>query len=104
MSKSLIKSSVILTALLIIASCSKNDPGPLEGTWKMSGPIPMTITFRKGEAESFGLIDEVSYKVKGNEVIVTAETGISVGSSMRYTIIQPGIAKTSLGTLRRVSQ
>lgn len=104
MSKLLMRSFAVLTTLLIVASCSKNDPGPLKGTWKMSGPIPMTITFRDGETESFGLIDKVSYKVNGSEVIVTAESGILVGSSIRYTIIQPGIAKTSMGTLRRVSQ
>jgi DNA polymerase V len=57
---------IALTILaLLLAGCGQ-DPGPLSGTWQMSGPLPMTIQFRSGETESFGMIEKVSYEVEGS--------------------------------------
>lgn len=68
----------------------------------MSGPIPMTVTFRKGETEALGIIEKVTYKTEGNDVFVTYEDGMAKGTTMRYTILGPNVVRTALGTLRRV--
>lgn len=89
--------------LIVLASCG-NGPGPLEGTWQMSGPIPMTVTFRSGETEALGTIEKVSYEVDGNDVLVTYEDGMMKGTAMRYTITGPNSARTELGELTRVKR
>lgn len=89
--------------LVVLASCS-NSPGPLEGTWQMSGLIPMTVTFRSGETEALGIIEKVSYEVVGSDVLVTYEDGMMKGTTMRYTITGPNSARTELGELTRVKR
>ncbi len=61
---------------LMLVGCSGNDPGPLGGTWKMAGPIPLTVTFRYGETESLGMIDKVSYKKEGNRCVCNLQSWI----------------------------
>ena len=92
----------LIVAAVILAACSKSDPGPLEGTWRMAEPVPITISFRKGEAESLGMIDKVEYRRDGNDVIVTWKTGITAGTAMRYTFVSDDVVRTELGTIRRV--
>ena len=92
----------ILLVSLALAACSKKDPGPLEGTWRMSDPFPMTVTFSRGRAEAMGMIEEVTYEIDGKDVIVTWKTGISAGTAMRYTIVSPETVSTDIGILRRV--
>lgn len=94
---------LIFTACLAVAlaACSGNNPGPLEGTWQMTGVTPMTVTFRKGETEAMGIIEKVSYKTEGNDVLVTYLDGLAKGTTMRYTITGQGRARTELGTLKR---
>ncbi len=92
----------LLLLLLILTGCSNNDPGPLAGTWKMDGLMPITVHFRKGESEAMGMIEKVSYEVKGNQVIVTSENGPMEGISARYTIASPNIVTTEFGKLRRI--
>lgn len=87
---------------VFLAGCSKSSPGPLAGTWKMDGIMPMTIQFRTGETESLGMIEKVSYEVKGNDVIVTSLDGLMKGTSFRYTMVDPNTARTELGTLRKI--
>lgn len=101
MFKVISKGFLIVTAVML-AACSKNNPGPLEGTWRMADPIPLTITFRKGEAESLGMIDKVEYRRDGNDVIVTWKTGFTAGTAMRYTFVSNDVVHTELGTIRRV--
>ena len=60
------------------------------------------VEFRHGEAEALGLIDKVSYKRQGNDVLVTYESGISQGTAIRYTMTSGDTARSELGTLRRV--
>lgn len=97
-----INSLFISLSLLIVPACSGNDPGPLAGTWRMGGPVPMTVQFRSGETETFGVIEKVSYEVKGNDVLVTYTDGIAKGMTMRYNITGQGTARTELGTLQRI--
>ena len=68
----------------------------------MSGVMPMTIQFRNGETEAMGMIEKVSYKVSGNDVLITYEAGIAKGTTIRYTITGPNTAKTELGSLQRI--
>ena len=92
----------ILFSLLILSACSGSDPGPLVGTWHMGGIVPMTIQFRSSETETLGVIEKVSYEVKGNDVLVTYTDGIAKGMTMRYTITGQDTAQTELGTLQRI--
>ena len=86
----------------MLTACSGSDPGPLEGTWKMKGVVPMTIIFRDGETEALGIIEKVSYEIKKDSVLVTYENGLMKGTSMRYTVINQNTVKSQLGTLRKV--
>lgn len=96
-----LKLLLIIGLIPLLAACD-NSPGPLAGTWQMAGLVPMKIQFKNGETEAMGMIEKVSYKVNGNDVIVTYKDGLMKGTSMRYTIIAPGTARTELGTLKRI--
>ena len=91
-----------ITIVFLLVACSGGDPGPLKGTWQMGGYVPMTITFRSGETEAMGIIENVSYKTEGNDVLVTYKDGIAKGTTMRYTITGLDTARTALGSLRRI--
>jgi hypothetical protein len=93
----------LLAVLAIFTGCSRSDPGPLAGTWRMAGLIPMTVQFRPGEAETMGLIEKVSYEVRGNEVIVRYETGPMQGTAVRFTMTGPNSARSGLGVLRGIN-
>jgi len=68
----------------------------------MVGEVPMTVTFRKGETEAMGMIEKVSYKTEGGDVLVTYLDGMAKGTTMRYTMTSPDSARTELGVLQRV--
>jgi hypothetical protein len=93
--------AVQLLLLTLLSACTNNDPGPLAGTWKMR-EMPITVQFRSGETESLGMIDKVSYEIKGSDVLVTFKEGMAKGTTLRYTITGNGTARTELGTLQRV--
>lgn len=93
---------VLLLLLFTLTACSNNDPGPLSGTWKMDGLVPMTVQFRKGESETMGIIEKVSYEIKGNQVIVTSESGPMKGVSARYIVTSKNVVTTEFGKLRRI--
>lgn len=98
-----IKNSIVaVIAAAVLLGCAGQDPGPLKGTWRLTGPIPMTVHYRPGESEALGVIDKVSYQVKGNDVIVTYETGISKESAMRITMTGPNSARSEIGNLTRI--
>jgi hypothetical protein len=95
--------TLALIAAISIAACSNGkSPGPLEGTWQMSGPVHMTVTFRYGETETMGLIEKVSYKTEGRDVLVTSLDGMAKGLTIRYTITGPDSVRTGFGTLHRI--
>jgi hypothetical protein len=98
----LLRIFVSIALLLAVAGCSGGDPGPLSGTWKMGGLMPMTVQFRNGETEALGIIEKVSYEVKGNDVIVTYQDGLAKGMAMRYTVIGPNTLRTQMGVLQRI--
>jgi hypothetical protein len=97
-----IKTILLFALTIALAACTNNDPGPLAGSWKMNGPVPMTAHFRKGESEAMGMIEKVSYEIKGNQVIVTSESGPMKGLAARYTITGPNTVHSEFGTLTRV--
>ena len=68
----------------------------------MTGIAPMTVTFRNGEAEALGMIEKVSYKTEGNDVLLTYLDGIAKGTTFRYTMTDSNTARSELGTLRRI--
>lgn len=97
----ILKLPAIIIFMQLLVACS-NSPGPLAGTWRLAGFMPMTIQFRDGETEAVGIIEKVSYEVRGNDVLVTYKDGLMKGTSMRYTIVASGTARTELGTLSRI--
>lgn len=92
--------SVLLVALAL-AGCGR-DPGPLEGTWRMEDPIPMTVVYRAGEEEAMGVISKVSFKEAGNDVLVTYKSGMAEGTTVRFTMADRNTAVSQIGTLKRV--
>lgn len=62
----------------------------------------MTITFRPGETEAMGLVEQVDYKAEGNVVRVTYKNGILKGSSMVFTLVDRNTATNAMYTLRRI--
>jgi len=69
----------------------------------MAGVVPMIVQFRSGETEAMGIIEKVSYDVKGKDVIVNYESGLMKGSAVRFTIIGPDAARSALGRLQRIN-
>lgn len=92
----------ILLATLIASCTSKDDPGRLEGTWKLTGIMPMTVIYRDGEEESMGMISPVSYEHEGNDVLVTYKDGMAKGTTIRITFTGANSANTGFGKLTRI--
>lgn len=93
-----------MTALalsLALAGCN-SSPGPLEGTWKSQGILPVTIAFRPGETETLGIIEKVDYKTDGNVVNVTWKDGMMKGATMAFTLVDRDTAANPMYTLHRV--
>lgn len=93
-----------IAALLLVATLAgcNRSPGPLEGTWKADGLVPMTITFRPGETEAMGVIEKVDYTTNGNVVKVTYKDGLMKGSAIAFTIVNRNTATNPMYTLRRI--
>jgi hypothetical protein len=91
----------LLLVALALAGCGRS-PGPLEGTWRMEDPIPMTVIYRAGEEEAMGMISKVSFKESGSDVLVTYESGMAEGTTVRFTMADPNTAVSELGTLKRL--
>jgi hypothetical protein len=85
-----------------LTGCMKSDPGPVGGTWRVSGPVAMTVQYRAGESEAMGIIEKVRYEVKGSIVIVTTESGPMAGTGYRLRVIDANTLQSELGTMRRV--
>jgi len=92
---------VSIAALAVIA-CSRESPGPLEGTWAATEPFPVTVTFRPGKAEAMGVTKDVSYETNGNKVLVTYEQGPTKGRTFTYTVIDANTIQSDSGTFHRV--
>lgn len=94
--------ALVLPLAVALAGCTSGDPGRLGGTWLMTSPLKMKIQFRQGEVESLGIIEKVSYESKGNDVIVTYESGLMKGNAVRYTLLGRDVARSELGEIRRI--
>ena len=101
--KGMLQLIMVAAFAALLAGCgASSDPGPLAGTWRMAGHVPMTVSFRKGETEALGIIEKVSYEIRGNDVLVTYKEGISKGMTMRYTMTGADSARTDVGRLHRL--
>ena len=94
--------AMLAFVLMTLGACSRNSPGPLEGRWQVAGMAPLVIEFRDGESESLGVIEKVTYEVRGNDVIVHSESGLGKGMAIRYTMTGPDSARAEFGALRRI--
>lgn len=95
----------LIFAILSLTACStSSSPGPLEGTWQLSGQVDMIMTFRPDETEAKGVIEKVRYQIDKDTVLVTYLDGMAKGMTMRYTLTSPDSAITNLGTLTRLDK
>ena len=99
---SIFRGLLLSAVALVLVACTGESPGPLEGTWVVTDPFPVTVTFRPGEVEAMGMIKKVSYKIDGDEVLVTYEEGAAKGTSFRYTVIDANTIRSDSGTFHRV--
>lgn len=93
---------VLSTMVLLLAACTGDSPGALEGTWVVTEPFPVTVSFRRGEAEAMGVTKKVTYRVDGNQVLVTYQEGPTQGTTFRYTVIDANTIRSDSGTFRRL--
>jgi hypothetical protein len=93
-----------LAFLLMLFACSSNVPNELSGRWICHGPIPMEIEFRDGETESMGMIEKVSYKKDDNSYLVTGESGLDKGMTIRYQIIDASTIRCTFGVFHKASK
>jgi len=98
-----LKVIISLFFIVILSACSNDkDPGPLEGTWQSADLFGLKVTFREGETESLGMIDTVTYEVRGKDVIVTYHGGMTDGAKMRFTVESENFMRTEIGRFTRV--
>lgn len=100
--KKFITSLLLTVCAFGLVACGNTDPGPLAGTWRLNGVVPMTVQFRDGESEAMGIIERVTYEIKGQNVIVTSESGPMKGIAARYTVLGPNTLASEFGILVRV--
>jgi len=98
----LLRGTLIGVVALGLTACTSKSPGPLEGTWRMTDPFPVTVSFRYGEVEAMGTIKRVSYKRYWSDVLVTYEDGANKGATYRYTVIDADTIRSDSGTFHRV--
>ena len=91
-----------IVAAFTLAACSSEHPGAIEGTWTVTEPFPVTVTFRAGEMESMGTIKKVFYEFEGNAVLVTYEEGANKANTFRYAVIDHDTIRSESGTFHRV--
>ena len=99
---SIFRGTLLGVMALVLVACTGKSPGPLEGTWAVTEPFPVTVAFRSGEVEAMGMIKKASYKIDGDEVFVTYEEGATKGATFRYTVIDADTIRSESGTFRRV--
>jgi hypothetical protein len=85
-----------------LAACTSKSPGPLEGTWRMTDPFPVTVSFHYGEVEAMGTTKRVLYTRYWSDVSVTYEEGANKGATFRYTVIDANTIRSDSGTFHRV--
>jgi hypothetical protein len=98
----MLRGPVLSLLALILGACASDSPGPLEGTWAVTEPFPVTVIFRPGEVEAMGVTKKASYKVKGDEVLVTYQEGATQGTTFTYTVVDADTIRSDSGTFHRV--
>jgi hypothetical protein len=93
-----------ILSFCLLAACCRRDACPLAGTWEQTGAMRMIAHSSYGEMDSLDVVEKVSCDVKGQDVLVTYKDGPTKGSPVRDTMIGPDVAKTEMGTLRRVKE
>jgi hypothetical protein len=97
-----VRTTLAILSILFLSACSRDDPGPLAGTWRMAGAVPVTVHFRSGETETMGVIEKVSYEVNGNVVTARYRSGLMKGAAARYVLTGPDTARFDIVVLRRI--
>ena len=97
-----LRTTLAFLSIVLLSSCSRDDPGPLNGTWRMAGIVPVTVHFRRGETETMGVIEKVSYEVNGDLVTVWYKSGLMKGSAVRYVLSGTDTARSDIVLLRRI--
>ena len=100
----MLRAFALLVPTLVLVACSGESPGPLEGTWAVTEPFPVTVTFRHGEVESMGTTKKVSYATERDAVLVTYKEGANKGSTFRYALIDADTIRSASGTFHRVER
>ena len=97
-----LRGTLLSIVALGLAACTSKSPGPLEGTWRMTEPFPVTVSFRHGEVEALGTTNRVLYTRYWSDVSVTYEEGTNKGATFRYTVIDTDTIRSDSGTFHRV--
>lgn len=90
-------------ALVLALTGCKSSPGPLEGSWRSTGAVPVTITFSPGQVESNGVVEPVAYEESGSEVTVTQTEGMAKGTTTLYVIKSSNSMEAMGHSYRKVS-
>ena len=98
---SVLRCGALLAGVVLLAACESKSPGPIEGTWRMTDPFPVTVSFRYGEVEAMGAVSKVSYKRYWSDVAVMYEEGPNKGATFRYTVIDADTIRSDSGTFHR---
>ena len=98
----MLRRAVLCIVGAFLVACASENPGSLEGTWAATDPLPITVTFRPGEAEAMGVTKRVSYKVDGDDVLVTYKEGATQGETFRYTVVDANTIRSDSGTFHRL--
>lgn len=94
--------SLALLFFVLLFGCEAG-PGYLEGSWRSSNTtIPLVITFRQGETESMGIIENVGYEQSGDAILVHYKSGMMKGTSFRFFVVDRNTIKSQLGTFKRI--
>jgi hypothetical protein len=85
----ILKFTAIIIVVFAISGCEKN---PLLGTWKVKTGqnklmiVCPEITFTDDISKCGSIVEEVSYDVQDNTVIVSSELGDALGMKVAYEI------------------
>ena len=94
--------SILLALIFALTGCGDSSPGPLAGTWRSGGVMPLTTSFRGGETETLGMIEKVGYKVDGKSVLVTYSDGLMKGTAIRFVLVDSTTAQALGSTYKRI--
>lgn len=98
----MVRLMIVAIVCTLLSACGDSSPGPLAGTWKATGVMPMMASFRDGQTEALGIIEKVDSKVEGKSVIVTYKDGLMKGSSVRFVLVNPTTMQAMGMTYRKI--